>query len=465
MSRSLSVVAAALLAAAVPLGAQSSTVQALRAPSDRLIDAALSDTTGYHHLAQLVDDFGPRPAGSKSLEQAIDWIIAQMKRDGLENVHGEPVMVTHWERGAESASLVTPRATALHMIGLGGSVATPAAGITAPVLVVNSFDDLAAHASEATGKIVLFDYPFRQDLPPMEGYRDAVQYRGGAATAAAKVGAVAALIRSVSSFSIQNPHTGGMRYGDSTVTRIPAAALSVEDAEMVHRMFARGEQPVITLKMEGRTLARAQSRNVVGEIRGSEHPEQVVVLGGHIDSWDVGQGVMDDGGGSVAAWEAVRLMQQLGLKPKRTVRVVLWTNEEHGGEGGRAYAAAHANETHVAAMESDNGIFRPNGFRYTGTAAGLAAAEPLGALLQRVGATMVKAGDGEADIGPLLREGVPGFSLDVDDSRYFWYHHSAGDMLGVVDRQEFAKCVATMAVMAYALAELPQPLPRGTAGE
>ena len=387
-----------------------------------------------------------------------------MKRDGLENVHGEPVMVTHWVRGAESASLVKPRATPLHMIGLGGSVGTPAAGITAPVLVVNSFDDLSAHAAEAKGKIVLFDYPFRQDLPPMEGYRDAVRYRGGAATAAAKVGAVAALIRSVSSFSVQNPHTGGMRYTDSSVALIPTAALSVEDAEMVHRMSDRGEQPVITLKMEGRMLPKAPSRNVVAEIRGSEHPEEVVVLGGHIDSWDVGQGAMDDGGGSVAAWEAVRLMKQLGLKPKRTIRVVLWTNEEFGGEGGRAYAAAHTNETHVAAMESDNGIFRPNGFRYTGTAAGLAAAEPLGALLQRVGATMVKAGDGEADIGPLLRAGVPGFSLDVDDSRYFWYHHSSGDMLGVVDRQDFAKCVATMAVMAYALAELPQPLPRGTVG-
>jgi carboxypeptidase Q len=441
---------------------QSSIADRYRAAADRLIDAALRDSTAYTRLARLTDTFGSRLSGSQNLESAIDWILAEMKRDGLENVRGEPVMVPHWVRGAESAMLVKPRPYALHMLGLGGSVGTPANGITAPVLIVDSFDDLQRHAAEAKGKIVLFDYPFPQDKPPFEAYGDAVRYRGGGPSAAARVGAVAVLIRSVSSFSIQNPHTGGTRY-DTTVAKIPAAAISVEDVEMLHRMHDRGEPLVVTLKMEARTLPDAPSRNAVAELRGSEKPDEVVVLGGHIDSWDVGEGAMDDGGGSVAAWEAVRLMKELGLRPKRTVRVVLWTNEENGGRGGRGYRAAHANELskHIAAMESDNGVFRPNGFRFVGSDSGLAVAQQIGALLGRIGAGKVWHGEGEADIGPLLQAGVPGFGLDVDGSRYFWYHHSAGDMMYVIDRDDFARCVASMAVMAYVLADLDQPLPRG----
>jgi carboxypeptidase Q len=455
-------VVAASLALAAPLRAQGADPYA--AAADRLIDAALRDTTGYHQLGVLVDRFGHRLSGSESLERAIDWILDEMRRDGLQNVRGEPVTVPHWVRGAESATLVSPRAAPLHMLGLGGSVGTPAEGITAPVLVVSSFDDLTAHAAEAKGKIVLFDYPFPTDRPPFDAYGDAVRYRGGAPDAAARVGAVAALIRSVASFSIQNPHTGGTRYTDSTVARVPAAALSLEDASMLHRMYARGERPVVTLRMEARTLPPAQSRNVVAELVGSERPDEVVVLGGHIDSWDVGQGAMDDGGGSVAAWEAVRLMKQLGLRPRRTVRVVLWTNEENGTAGGRAYATAHRDELakHVAAMESDNGIFAPNGFRLTGSPDALPLARRIGALLQRVGSDSVWLGDTEADIGPIVRLGVPGLALDVDGSRYFWYHHSQGDMLNVVDRQDFARCVATMAVMAYVLADMPGELERAT---
>lgn len=241
------------------------------------------------------------------------------------------------------------------MLELGGSVATAAAGITAPVLVVDSFDDLQKHAAEARGKIVLFDVPFSTSRPPFEAYREAVAYRGGGATAAARVGALACLIRSIAPYSIQSPHTGGRRY-DTAVARIPAAALSLEDAMMLHRMPDRGEPVVVTLKMSARFEPDAPSRNVVAEIVGSEKPGEVVVLGGHIDSWDVGQGAMDDGGGSVAAWEAVRLMKQLGLKPRRTIRVVLWTNEENGGRGGRAYRDAHAAavDKHMLAIESDN---------------------------------------------------------------------------------------------------------------
>jgi carboxypeptidase Q len=346
----------------------------------------------------------------------------------------------------------------LHMLGLGMSVGTPASGITAPVLVVGSFEELQRRAGEAKGKIVLFDYAFPTDVAPMAGYGQAVAYRGGAPAAAAKVGAVATLIRSVASFSIQSPHTGSTRY-DTTVTRIPAAALSVEDAEMLRRMQNRGEKIVVTLKMGAQTLPDAPSRNAIAELRGSEKPDEVVVLGGHIDSWDVGEGAMDDGGCSVAAWEAVRLMTKLGIKPKRTVRVVLWTNEENGGRGGRAYRDAHAGELakHNAAMECDNGVFRPLGFRFQGSAAGLAFMKQVGAL---VGVSQVAAGEGEADVGPILQRGVPGLALDVDATKYFWYHHSAADMMTVIDRDDFSKCIAMMAAMVYALADIEPSVPR-----
>ncbi len=329
---------------------------AYRAPADSLIRAAIADSSAYRRLGRLVDTFGPRLSGTASLEAAIDWILDAMKADGLENVRGEPVMVPRWVRGAESAELVKPRAAKLAMMGLGGSVGTPKAGITAPVLVVSSLDELTRRAAEAKGKIVLFDVPLT-DYPVTR------RVRTEGPSAAARVGAVACLIRSVASASIRSPHTGLTVY-DSTVAKIPAAALSVEDAMMLHRFQDRGEPVVVTLKMSARTLPDAPSRNVVAEIVGREKPDEVVVLGGHIDSWDVGQGAMDDGGGSVAAWEAVRLIHRLGLRPRRTVRVVLWTNEENGGKGGLAYRDAHAAELakHVLAMESDNGAFNPKGY-------------------------------------------------------------------------------------------------------
>ncbi len=347
------------------------------------------------------------------------------------------------------------------MLGLGGSIGTPAEGITAPVLVVGSFDELTRRAAEAKGKIVLFDYPFPLDVEPLEGYRQAVAYRGGAPAAAAKAGAVATLIRSIASFSIQSPHTGSTRY-DPAVVKIPAAALSVEDAEMLHRMANRGEPITVTLKMSAQTLPDAPSRNAVAELRGSEKPDEVVLVSGHIDSWDVGEGAMDDGGCSVAAWQAVKLMKQLGLTPKRTLRVVLWTNEENGGRGGRAYADTHASELgkHDVVMECDNGVFRPRGFRFQGSDAGLQFAKQVSALLDRIGASRMEMGEGEADVGPSIQRGVPGLSLDVDMTKYFWYHHSTADMMTVIGRDDFSRCIATMAVMAYVLADLDATVPR-----
>jgi carboxypeptidase Q len=343
------------------------------------------------------------------------------------------------------------------LLGLGGTVGTPATGITAPVLVVTSFDDLQKRAAEARGRIVLFDVPFTN-------YGQTVQYRGTGATAAARAGAVAMLLRSVTPFSMNTPHTGGLRY-DTTVARIPAAAITVEDAMLLHRLQDRGQPISVRLVMGARTLPDAPSRNVVAELRGRDLPDEVVVMGGHIDSWDVGQGAMDDAGGVVAAWEAVRLMKALGLRPRRTIRVVGWTNEENGTRGGRGYRDAHAAEVdkHVFAMESDNGVFRPFGIAAVGTDSALAMLRRIAPLLARIGADSVTKGGGEADIGPLLAAGVPGAGLEVDGTRYFWYHHTSADTPDKLDPRDVARCVAVMAVYAYVLAEMPERLPRSAA--
>ena len=427
---------------------------AYRDAADRLINQALRDSAAWNRIAELTDTFGHRLSGSDALERAIDWTLARMKADGLENVRGEPVMVPHWVRGNESAELITPRRKPLTMLGLGGSVGTDAKGITASVLVVSSFDELTRRAAEAKGRIVLFDVPFKS-------YGETVAYRAFGATAAAKVGARAMILRSVASYSINSPHTGALRY-DTTVTRIPAAAISVEDAMLIHRMSNRGQTVTVHLHMDAKTLADAPSRNIVGEIRGRELPDEVVVMGGHIDSWDVGQGAMDDAGGVVAAWEALRIMKALGLRPRRTIRVVGWTNEENGTRGGIGYRAAHASEIdrHVFALESDNGVFRPFGIAAVASDSAIAMLKRIAPLLSRIGADSVIKGGGEADIGPLLQAGVPGAGLEVDGTKYFWFHHSNGDTPDKLDAREVAQCVAVMAVYAYVLAEMPERLPR-----
>ena len=445
---------AACGASATTLWSQSPIDAQYRIVTDRIIDAALADSSAYARLSELVDRFGNRLSGSANLERALDWIMTEMERDGLENVRGEPVMVPRWVRGAESAELIEPRRRALPMLGLGGSVGTPPGGIQAEVMVVGSWDELEARAAEARGKIVLFNVPFT-------GYGRTVQYRLLGAIAAARAGAVAALLRSVTPYSLQTPHTGAMSYVDDA-PQIPFAAITVEDAMMLQRMADRGEPIVVRLVMGAETLPDAPSRNVVAELTGTEHPEEIVVLGGHIDSWDVGQGAMADGGGSVAAWEAVRLLHRLGLRPRRTVRVVLWTNEENGLRGGVAYREAHRDEVdrHVLAIESDAGVFKPVGFAFGGSDAAFAIVAEIGRLLERIDAGQVTRPGGGADIGPLMRAGVPGMGLSVEGSRYFWYHHSDADTIDKLDPREMAECVAAMAVMAYVVADLPVPLPR-----
>ena len=441
------------IAVAVPAPATSQQVaSAYRDAARRIVTAATSDHRAYERLGELVDKFGHRLSGSVALEQALDWILEEMRADGLDNVRGDPVMVPHWVRGSESLELLLPRAKKMSVLSLGGSVATPPGGIRGEVLVVSSYEELEARKAEAAGRVVLFDVPFTN-------YGETVQYRSGGAVAAARAGAVASLLRSVGPASLQTPHTGGMRYEDG-VPRIPHAAITMEDAMMLHRMQDRGERIEVLLRTEGKTLPDAPSRNVMAELRGGELPGEIVVLGGHTDSWDVGQGAMDDAGGVVAAWQAVKLLKELGLRPRRTIRVVGWVNEENGLAGGRAYVAQHGSEKHVLAIESDGGVFSPLGYGFTGSEGAFEIVTEIGTLLEGIGAGQITRGGGGADIGPLMQTGVPGMGLNVDGTRYFWYHHTDADTLDKLDPDEVARCVAALAVMAYVVADLPEGLPR-----
>lgn len=389
-----------------------------------------------------------------------------MKKAGLANVRTIPVKVPHWVRGRESAEMLEPQQKPLFMLGLGGSIATPVGGITADVVAVSTFDELERLGKAGVaGKIVLYDVPFVT-------YGQTVLYRSNGASRAARLGAVAALVRSITPRSLRDPHTGALNYsaGDP---KIPAAAVSVEDAAWMHGLTRAGQKVRVHLTMEAHTEPDADSADVMGEIVGSEKPDEIVVIGGHIDSWDVGQGAHDDGGGVMAALEAVALIHKLGLQPRRTIRVVFWTNEENGGRGGVAYrqwAGAQAAK-HVAAIEMDGGAEQPTGFDLSvGRPAPRGAAETdhpavpsdmlqragaIAALLKRIAATKVIAGNGEADIAPLMADGVPGLGLRTVDTHYFDYHHTEADTFDKIVPEEFKRCAAAMAVMSYVLADWP----------
>ena len=414
----------------------------------------MASDDGFERLAEMCDRFGPRFSGSSTLEQAIDWALGEMVKDGFSNVRGEPVMVPRWVRGEESLSLLSPLVKPCAMLGLGGSVGTGADGITAEVLVVQSFEELKEKQAQAKGKIVLFNAPFTD-------YGATVVFRVRGAIEAAKVGAVASLIRSVGPFSMQTPHTGMMVYDDN-VPRIPHAAITLEDAMLFERIQKRGDLLKVKLQMEAQNMEPSLSRNVVAEIPGVESPEEIVLISGHIDSWDVGQGAMDDGGGCLAMWEAARLILKSGLRPRRTIRIVLWTNEENGMAGVRTYRDQHkdALEHHVLAIESDTGTFKPQGFSFTGSEKAMPYLEAIGALLGPVEAQRLKWGAGASDIMRLVPDGVPVMGLDVDRTKYFWYHHTEADTIDKLDVKEFNQCVAASAVMTWIVADMPLSLPR-----
>ena len=420
----------------------------------KIISKSLTDSTAYNRLGYMCDTFGPRLSGSKNLENAINWILKEMNNDGLENVKGEKVAVPTWIRGKESATLLSPFKKELSMLGLGGSIATPRGGLKAEVIVVNDWDELESRSNEVPGKIVLFNAPFTS-------YGETVAYRYSGASAAAKHGAVASLIRSIGPWSMNTPHTGVMAYKDD-VQKIPHAALTMEDAMMLSRIHDRDDKIIVKLDMNARMVADRWSRNVLGEIKGSIYPEEVVVVGGHIDSWDVGQGAHDDGGGCIVSWEVLRLIKELGLKPKRTIRCVMWTNEENGGKGNKGYRDMHMDEMdkHVLAIESDGGVFSPEGFGFSGNDSAREIVEEIHELMKPIGANTISEGGRAADVAPLNDEGVPVMSLKVDGSKYFWYHHTNADTFDKIDFNEFNRCIAAMAIMAYVVADLDEPLPR-----
>lgn len=422
-----------------------------RANAQKLSQITASGDLMWSRLLYFVDTYPQRLSGSQMLEESLDWIVGELNKDGFDRIEEQPVMVPHWVRGEESLTMLAPLNRKLPMLGMGNSVGTGPGGITAGVIVVASFDELKARASEVPGKIVLFNVPFTT-------YGPTVQYRIQGPIEASRLGAVAVLVRAVGPFSMQTPHTGNTRY-EAGVKPIPGAQISIEDAEWMHRDALRGRTIRVHLQMDAESKPDALSRNIIAEIRGSEKPDEIVVFGGHIDSWDVGQGVMDDAGGCFVAWEALRAMKEAGIRPKRTIRLVFWTNEENGLRGGEVYkdsvAARGELENHALAMESDSGVFDPLGFGFTGSDAAFEVMKEIGTLLEPIGAGVITRGGGGADIAPLNRAGnVPMAGLNVDGTKYFWYHHTHADTVDKLDRSDVEECAKAMEILAYAAADI-----------
>eukprot|EP01117_Protostelium_nocturnum_P002911 TRINITY_DN1383_c0_g1_i1.p1 TRINITY_DN1383_c0_g1~~TRINITY_DN1383_c0_g1_i1.p1 ORF type:complete len:507 (+),score=150.98 TRINITY_DN1383_c0_g1_i1:61-1521(+) len=415
-------------------------------------EALGGDSYLWNKLAYMADTFGPRLSGSEGLNLASGWVFNQMVADGLENVTMQAVKVNYWVRGNESAILHSSKRTkVLSILGLGLSVGTSGKTIRAPVLVVKSFDELKQKCSDAAGKIVVFNQNF-------VSYGETVAYRGHGADAASECGALAALVRSITPYSLYTPHTGVMWY-NGQVSKIPTASVTVEDALMMQRMQDRNDTLSISLYMEANNRDPATAHNIMGQITGSQFPNEVIVIGGHIDSWDVGEGAMDDGGGLFVSWEAVRLMIKLGMRPKRTIRVVAFVNEEDGAEGGDAYATKYGNET-IFAIESDIGVTKPTGFAVVGSNSTLKVLREITQGLLPNSSNLFSSSDAGTDLEGLMSMGIPGAGLMVDQSKYFYYHHSNADTMDKLDPKEMNQCVAVMAVTSYCIAQLDQNIPK-----
>jgi carboxypeptidase Q len=432
------------------------TAAAYRETANRIVTATLAGNSAWQKLSALTDEIGARVSGSPDLDRAIAWARDTFVKDGQDNVHLEPARVPHWVRGEESAALVAPFPRKLAVLALGGSVGTPAGGITAEVAVVSSFEELAVLGIGAKGKIVLFNHPMLPTPNAGLGYRDALPFRVSGADRAAPYGALAILVRSLTARSLGAPHTGWMKYAGPT--KIPAATLSVEDAALIARLAARGQTVKVHLMLGAQTLPDAASANVVAEIRGSEKPDEVVLIGAHLDSWDVGQGAQDDGSGCAMVMESLATIRRLHLAPRRTVRAVLFTGEEEGRRGAKQYAADHRAELDrmVAAFECDAGIGAPLGFVTDGVPAWSGDARAFAALLSPIGAgAIIPAFPGE-DIDELKVGGVPRLGLAVDIEHYFDIHHSVADTLDKIDPNNLTRGVAALATMAFILADRPE---------
>ena len=414
-----------------------------RQDADRMLEWSKADRGCYSLIADFTDHYPRRISGSENLEKGLDWLIEKMKAEGW-NVKTQSVMVPNWKRGKESLSMTQPMSRSMQFCGLGGSIGTSGKPLVAKVLVVKSYDELKQRKAEVPGKIVVYNVPFTT-------YGETVNYRFNGPSAAAELGAVATLVRSVGPYGIQTVHTGGMGYKEG-IAKVPCGAITIEDALLMQRMQDRGESMELTLSMDATWMPDAPSRNVIIEIPGTELPNEVVVMGGHIDSWDLGSGAMDDAGGCIAAWRALYMINVLGLHPKRTIRVCFWTNEENGLRGGQGYAAQTTSEKHVLAIESDAGVFAPTGFNTDAKGKDREALEDIAKLLAPVHANSITDGGGGADIGPLKTHGAVMAGLEVHGERYFWFHHTDGDTVDKLKEHEVNDCVYAMAVLAWCYA-------------
>ena len=429
-----------------------------KSTADRIIDAALSGQA-YDHVAYLSDHIGPRLSGSKGAELAVKWATKRFRDWGID-VRNERVMVPVWVRGNERARLVSHNNQKIVLTALGGSVATPADGIMADIVRVTSFEELQALGHKGVrGKIVFYDNPMDLELVragrAFESYGKAVVFRGVGASRAAEFGAVAALIRSVASDSLRTPHTGSLRY-DVKQPKIPAAAMTVEDAMLVSRLIGKGERVRMHLVLTPKTQPDVASANVIAEIRGSERPDEIVLIGAHLDSWDLGTGAIDDGSGVAMVLEAMRVYKELGIQPRRTIRCVLFMNEENGLNGARTYFNDHKAEVdkHIAAIETDAGSSMPQSFLTTLADKALVEFAKRATVLERVGAArFTTAKQTGADTSFLVDAGVPGFSLVPEATKYFHYHHTPADTLDKIDPAELAQNTAAVATLAYLIAD------------
>jgi hypothetical protein len=437
----------------------------------RLRDGAMQDPYALNELRHLTDNIGPRLSGSPQAQQAVDYVAAEMRALGAE-VTLEKAMVPHWVRGQETAEVVawpsqTPGTTQkVVLTALGGSVDTPAEGITAEVVVVDNWQQLHALPQDAVkGKILLFNHKFDKELAAQgrggSAYGGGVVYRGAGPMAGGALGAVAVLVRSVGGADYRLPHTGVTEYAPG-VPKIPAAAVTAEDADLLKDLTSQGPLK-LHLTLTPQTLPDAPSYNVIADWKGSERPEQVVIVSGHLDSWDLGTGAIDDGAGVVVSMETIKLLHDLNIHPRRTVRFVAWMSEEEGSQGAAAYMADHATEMadHIGAIESDLGSDHPTGIYYAGKPALHEWLRPVAEVLDTIGAeTLVAAPETGEDIGGLTEKGVPSFAPVQDSRTYFNYHHTAADTFDKVDPRHLDENSAVMAVLAYALADSAEAAPR-----
>jgi|WetSurMetagenome_2_1015567.scaffolds.fasta_scaffold66740_2 carboxypeptidase Q len=425
----------------------------------QLLEAGMGKCESYEILRQLVTAAPHRLAGSPGAEKAVAVTRQMMLDRGFENVHAESIMVPHWVRGlVEKASITRSRkhkGTPLIICALGGSIGTPKSGIEAGVLEVRTFEELQALGPKASGKIIFFNRPFDPSkVNTFEGYGGAVNQRSRGAIEAAKVGGVAVLVRSMTTRLDDVPHTGVMSYVDS-IRKVPAAAVSTLDAEMLSSALRVDPNLQVRITLRCETLPDVPSANMMGEITGSEKPNEIIVVGGHIDCWDKGQGAHDDGAGCAQAIEVVHLIKQLGLKPKRTIRAVMFMNEENGTRGGKAYphARERAGEKHIAAIESDEGGFVPRGFSVDADSAVLARVRSWAKYFEPLNAGDIRPGGSGVDVHPTVQTGVPGFGLNVDPQRYFDCHHSDNDTIDKVHPRELELGAVSLALLTYLISE------------